>query len=324
MRSPKSLTRLGPLAELGLLLAVALACLVFQLRLPARLPSEADYEAVRAHLQAHARPGDAVLLSPWWAERARLYVPPGVPVYGYLGSDRDDLVAHPRVWVLSQPDLPRTDEEGFRTAFLPNRVPQGEPLRAGPLTLGLYGNGRHRPRPFIASEAHARARVYLESPEGNRRDCPFDGRVHRCSGPPHLYVAPEWHELLYQPRRCLWMHAPGGKDRLVAEFDGVPAGTALRLEGGIIWEQAWQKDPAFTTTHLGVDDAATGERLMEVALPPGLEGVQHAERALPPGPARTVKVWVQSDNSDRRQVCLDVFALGDAPGVSAATVKENR
>ena len=32
------------------------------------------------------------------------------------------------------------------------------------------------------------------------------------------------HEIYYEPRHCLWMHPPGGKDRLVAEFDDVPAG----------------------------------------------------------------------------------------------------
>jgi hypothetical protein len=137
-----------------------------------------------------------------------------------------------------------------------------------------------------------------------------------------LDVAPQWHEILYQPRHCLWMPPPGGRERVVAEFDGVPGGTSLRLEGGIIWEQAWRKDPRYSTTHLGVDDAASGERLLEVALPPGLEGVQHQERALPAGAPRTVKVWVQADNPDRRHVCLDVWALGAAVG--GPTAKENR
>ncbi|HEX8699767.1 MAG TPA: hypothetical protein VF815_13070, partial [Myxococcaceae bacterium] len=71
-----------------MLVVVALLCLLFYVRLPQRLPTEADYAAVKARIQAELRPGDAVLLFPWWAERARLYVPPEVPVYGYFGSDR--------------------------------------------------------------------------------------------------------------------------------------------------------------------------------------------------------------------------------------------
>ncbi len=324
MRSPKSLLSALPLLELGGLLAVAVACLVFQLRLPGRLPSDADYAAVRARLQAEARPGDAVLLFPWWTEKARLHLPSEPPVVGYLGSDRDDLSAHPRIWVLGQPDLPRTGEADFLAAFLPGRTRVGEPVRHGALTLTLYENGRHRPRQWVASGAWTRARVYLETPDGGRRACPFNGQVHRCPGPPHLYVGLEWHELFYQPRQCLWMHAPGGPERLVAEFDGVPGGTALRLEGGIIFEHAWQYGPHLSTANLGVDDGASGQRLLELALPPGLEGVHHAERKLPAGEPRTVKVWVQSEKAERRQVCLDVFALGDAVGAAGATAKENR
>ncbi|WP_163995211.1 hypothetical protein [Pyxidicoccus caerfyrddinensis] len=314
MRSPSFLRAL-PLVELGGLVLVALLCLVFHLRLPGHLPSEGDYRAVAERLKAEARPGDAVLLFPWWTEHARLFVPPDVPVYGYLGSDRDDLSAHPRIWVLGQPELPRSDEDGFLATFLPERRVVGTPVHEGPLSLALYENGRYRPRRFTASDAYAKARVYLEAQDGTRRDCPFDGQAHRCPGPNYLYVAPEWHELFYEPRRCLWMHAPGGPQRLVAEFDGIPGGVGLRLEGGIIWEQAHLKDARLTPAYLGVDDARSGVRLLEVVVPPGLEGVQKAEVRLPEGEPRTVKVWVQSDNADRRQVCLDVLAVEPAVGV---------
>ncbi|ADO74036.1 conserved uncharacterized protein [Stigmatella aurantiaca DW4/3-1] len=302
--------------ELGGLLLVALLCLVFQLRLPGRLPTEADHRAVREHLQAQLRPGDAVLLFPWWTERARLYLPPEVPVYGYWGSDRDDLRAHPRIWVLGQPELPRANEAGFREAFLPGRTVAGDTLQAGTLTLTPYTNGRYRPLRWSATQAFASARVYLESPDGPRQPCPFNGQAYRCPGPPYLYMAPEWHELLYEPRRCLWMHPPGGAGRLVAEFDGVPGGTGLRLEGGILTEFAVRKSPSLSTTLMGVDDAQSRERLLEIALPPGLVGVQRAERTLPPGEPRTVKVWTQATNAESRQVCLDVFALGPTAGGS--------
>ena len=313
MRSPSGLWRALPLLELGALVLAALACLVFQLTLPGRLATEQDYRSVAGWLSAEARPGDAVLLMPWWTEQARLYLPSTPPVYGYLGSDADDLDAHPRVWVLAQPGLPRTDVSGFEAAFLPGRTAQGPARQAGALELRLYTNGRYRPRRFVATEALARARVYLDTPGGPRVPCPFDGHVHRCPGPPHLYVAPEWHELRYEPRRCLWMHPPGGPQRLVAEFDGVPGGTELRLEGGIIFEYAHSRAPHLSITHLGVEDARQDEPLLSLALPPGLEGVQRASRVLPPGEARTVRVWVQADNAETRQVCLDLLALGERP-----------
>ena len=283
------------------------------MRLPGRLPTEEDYRTVAAWLRAEARPGDAVLLFPWWTEKARLYVPPELPVYGYLNSDSDDLSSHPRVWVLAQPRLPGSEVSRFQAAFLPRRTMVGTPRQAGTLELTLYENGRYRPRRFVASEAYATARVYLESPDGARRDCPFDGHVHRCPGPPHLYVAPEWHEIFYEPRHCLWMHPPGGAERLVAEFDGVPGGTELRLEGGIIFEHAFKHDPGLSVTHLGVEDATHHEPLMEISLPPGREGVQRASHELPPGGPRTVRVWTQADNPESRQVCLDLLALGAGP-----------
>jgi hypothetical protein len=294
------------------LILVALLCLLFYARLPGRFPSEADYRAVSERLRAEQQPGDAVLLFPWWTERARLYLPPEVPVYGYLGSDRDDLMAHPRIWVLGQPELPRADEAAFLESFLRGRTATGEPLRAGPLTLTLYANGRYRPHRFVATREYARARVYLEARDGTRRPCAFDGKAHRCPGPAHLYVAPEWHEILYEPRYCLWMHPPGGRERLVAEFDGVPGGMGLRLEAGLISEVTFSR-PHLSNVQVGVDDARGGGPLLDLVVPQGVPGVQRAERELPPGEPRTVKIWTQADSPDLRHLCLDVFALG-APG----------
>jgi hypothetical protein len=310
---PRPLLHSLPLIELGVMVLVALLCLLFYARLPGKFPTDEDYRAVSERLRGEMRPGDAVLLFPWWTERARRYLPPEVPMYGYFGSDRDELSAHPRIWVLGEPQLPRADESGFLKAFLPYRTPMGQPFHAGNLTLTLYSNGRYRPHLFVASEAFAKARVYLESSDGTRRPCPFDGRAHRCPGPPHLYVAPEWHEIYYEPRHCLWMHPPGGKDRLVAEFDNVPAGTSLRIEGGIIFEYTFGR-PLLSDIHMGVEDARSGEKLLDTVVKQGVPGVQEAERELPPGPPRTVKIWSQADNAEARQLCLDVFALGPAGG----------
>jgi hypothetical protein len=107
------------------------------------------------------------------------------------------------------------------------------------------------------------------------------------------------------------MHAPGGPRRLVAEFDDVPADTQWRLEAGIVGEFAFHHGPRLSTSHLGVEDAASGESLLTLSLPPGREGVLRVARALPPGRARTVKVWVQADNAETRQVCLDFLALAE-------------
>jgi hypothetical protein len=249
-----------------------------------------------------------MLLFPWWTERARLFLPDSLPVVGYLGSDADPLTAYSRVWVLSQPDLPGNDTAGFERAFLPKRSLLGAPRDLGHLRLTLYRNGRHRPLLFSATDAVASAQVYVEGPGGAREPCAFDGTAHRCPG--NLHVAVEWHEILFQPRHCLWLAPPGGNRRLVVEFPQVPAGALWALEGGIIWEHAFSRAPQYTAAHFGMEDAATGRPLTEIVLPPGLEGVQRAELAPPSNSAATVRLWSQSERADSRDVCVDFYAWG--------------
>lgn len=297
--------------ELAALAGVALWALAFQLRLPGRLPTEADWRAAGQAFESEARTGDVVLLFPWWTERARLFVPRGLPVVGYQGSDGDPLAGHPRIWVLAQAGLPRADVAGFERAFLPGRTRLGEERAFGPLRLALYRNGRHRRTLFSATGSFAQARVYLEQPGGERTSCPFDGKAHRCPGPGGVHVAPEWHEIGLQPRRCLWFHPPGGATRLVAELPAVPAGERLSLEGGLVWDRGYHRGPQYTVTRLGVDDAATGERLLELPIPAGLAGLQRAAvQGSASGPARALKLWSQSDSAELRDVCLELLSQG--------------
>lgn len=299
------------LFELGALVLAALFALAFHARLPGKQVDEADYRRVAEVLAQERAPGDVVLLFPWWTERARLFVPDGLPVVGYLVSDGDELVAHPRIWVLGQPRQPKADLAGFDKAFLPGRSALGATREFGNLQLTLYRNDRHRPVVFSAADAFASAHVYLERPDGGRVDCPFDGRAHRCPGPGNLYVAPEWHELKFVPRRCLWMHPPGGSTRLVAEFPQVPQGSRLRLEGGIIWEHAPRNDPSITTTTIAVEELGSNRRVVDLSIPPALEGIQRAEVPAA-GLASTagLRLSVASENPEARELCVDLFSLG--------------
>ncbi len=294
------------MAELVGLCAAGLFALGFHVTLPGRLTSDEDYRRVAEVLAAEAEPGDVVLLYPWWTDRARLFLPDGLPIVGYFGSDGDDLVRHPRVWVLAQPKLPKSDWNAFERAFGPNRTVLKGTRRFGNLALTLYRNGRHRPVLFWASDALAGARAYLESPNG-RADC-ASGPIHRC--PNGVRVASEWHEVRFQPRRCVYLKPPGGPARTVVEFPSVPAGSKLVLEAGIIWEWAAHRDSSLTPTHVGVDDA-TGRTLLRLTLPVGVEQLFRAETAeAPQGPLR---LWVQSHNADRREICADLYSLGGPP-----------
>jgi hypothetical protein len=298
------------LVELLVLLAAGLFALTFHARLPGKLVEESDYLRLSEILAAEKASGDVVLLVPWWTERARRFVPSAVPVVGYLGSDSDPLTPHPRIWVLSAPGLPGASPADFEKVFLPGRVRVGEPRRLGNLELALYRNDRHRQVLFSAAERYASARVYLEMADGNRLDCPFDGRQHQCPGG-RLRVSAEWHEMNFAPRHCLWLHPPGGNTKLVAEFPSVPRGTRLSLEGGIIWEYAHRRDPSLTVTRLGLEEADSHQPLAELSLPPGLEGLQQkavSTEALPS--TVNLKVWVESANPDSRETCVELYSLG--------------
>lgn len=308
--------RLISLGELAAIVVVAVAALLFHWSLPSRLPTEEQYRSVSAILGTEARPGDAVLLYPWWTERVRLFAPPSVSVVGYLGSDRDPLTSFSRIWVLAQPNLPRSDVNAFQRDFLPGRSRLGEPRAFGNLELALYRNELYRPAVFSSVSAVASARVYIETPGAARVECPYDGSAHRCPGSERLRVAAEWHELTFQPRYCLWMRPPGGTRRLVTEFRDLPVGERLVLEAGIVGEYATRTDPSLTTTRVGVADAATGNEILGVSIPRGIEGVRRAERSgssLPP--VVGAKLWIQSDNPTMRDTCVELTS-DRAPGGS--------
>ena len=260
------------------MLATALVCLAFQLRLPGTNVDDADYQALATVLETEARPGDVVLLWPWWTERARRFVPLHVPVVGYQGSDGDDLLEHPRIWVVRQPSLPGSNPGAFAKAFNADRVEEGPARSFGNLELQPYRNGRHRPVVFSAT---------------------------RSPG-----VAPEWHEVKFSPQRCVRLNPPGGPARASVEFANVPASTALRLEAGYTWDRGAFHSPGLSTTHVGVD--VGGQTALTLDLAPGREGLLVASG---PGTAAgaTLQLWAQADNHELRDICVKLFALGTTP-----------
>lgn len=285
------------LAEGVALLAVALGAIVFQLVVPTTHVAEADYRAVAAVLEQEAQVGDVVLLFPWWTERARLYLPQRLPIVGYLGSERDDLTHHPRVWVLGEPRLPRSDAGGFEAAFLPGRTPLGSERRFGNLSLRAYTNGRFRPLAFSAIASIEEASVSLEEPNKASRPCPWNGRAHQC--PNGKAVAVEWHEVHFRPLRCLRLDAPGGATRLVVELPPAPAADAVVVEAGYIGERA--ADPRGSVTDSQITLEVNGTPMI-LSIPAGVERLHHLEHPAIPAGAR-VRLSLQSDNAQGREIC---------------------
>jgi hypothetical protein len=284
---------------------VALLGLGFQLQLPRAFPSDADYRGVATALAGARSPGDVVLLHPWWTERARLFLPPDLPVVGYLGDTADDLLEHPRIWVLANERLPRTPDADFRRNFLPDRTPAGAPRQFGPLTLTPYRNGRARRVVLSAIDAFDRLQASVEGPagaaaqpcqaSGTRVQCPFDASVE---------VA--WHEVLYQPVRCLYVLPPSGGRTLALRLPDGPGADALLLEAGITWEHAWI--PGRAAVELRLESPAG---VLHLRVPGGHEGFIRGET-----PAAAAGPWTlrltTADPHDR-QLCLRLRALGGSP-----------
>lgn len=297
--------RLRTAAPALAMVLVALLGLGFQLQLPRAFPSDADYRAVAAAVGGARAPGDVVLLHPWWTERARLFLPPDLPVVAYLGHTADDLLEHPRIWVLANERLPRTPEADFRRNFLPDRTLVGTPQRFGPLTLTPYRNGRARRVGLSVVEAFDRLRISVEGPagaaaqpchrSGTRVQCPFDASVE---------VA--WHEVLYQPVRCLYVLPPSGGRTLSLTLPDGPAADALLLEAGISWEHAWFPDRAPVELRL---ESPAG--VLHLRVPAGHEGFVSGET-----PAAAAGPWtlrLTTANPHDRQLCLRLRALGGPP-----------
>jgi hypothetical protein len=304
LRSPEPQPSRLAAAEGAGFLVVALLALGFQAWLPRVLPTDMDERAVAAVLQTEAQPGDVVLLHPWWTDRARLFLAPELPIVGYLGDETDALLEHPRIWVLAEPELPRTPEAAFAAGFLPGRTRLGAERRFGPYALSLFRNGRSRRVRFSAEEGLKAASVAVDVPGAGQSDCVAEAAGFRC--PSGARVESSLHEVLYRPSRCLFIVPPGGKGAVEVTFEGVPPAAALRLEAAIIWEHAWKHGGNITPLHASLADADTGAPLAAVTVEPGQEGFIASEV---PGGARRLRLRVQSESAHERESCIKLRAL---------------
>lgn len=289
--------------EGSILVAVAVLALGFQLWLPTTHVAETDYQAVASVLASEQQPGDVVLLVPWWTERARIYLPDGLPVVGYIGSDSDALERHPRIWVLSEPHLPRAGIGAFEDVFLPQRTEVGSARKFGNLKLQLFTNGRYRPTVMEAADSLASAQVYLEGPDGQRQSCTWDGRGHRCGN--GKTVAKEWHDVHFAPYQCVRMDGPGGNAKQVVEFVSPGAGN-VTLQAGFPWEYGPRIDTPAPVT-LDIDGRAS-----QITLEPRNELMHRLEGGAVQAGSH-IRISVQSDKPNDRVVCVVLRVAGGAP-----------
>lgn len=298
--SPRPLARL----EATVFIAAALLSIVFYLRLPSTLPSDDDYTEATREIAQRALSGDAVLLDPHWAERARLFAT-GVPVLN-LGRHptREDLRGYGRLFVFSLPDLPRSDMPAT-FAFLESAHFRRleAPRRHGRIAVTLFENQRiERPSFDFTGEVGA-AKVFIRRRDGSEEICPRSGKRHPCPRAGWINVGEETKEIAFKPHRCLWAH-PAGAEPLVVEYSEVPLGRTLDVMGGIVGQIAFRHEQYKTTTLLvKVDDRVVAE----LDFPPGEPGERHRSidtSAMARGPHK-VQFEVSAPDPSMRHFCFD-------------------
>jgi hypothetical protein len=212
-----------------LLLLLGGGGLAFQLLLPSLLPSALDWEAVGALLDRDARPGDAVMVSPAWAERIRSVAPRRLRVLARSGGAPAELQGVRRVWLVS---LPRAPGFTFRPEIelLAQATAPDPPLAVGGLSLTRL-ELTHPELPLASlREALGAASVTLGGLACTGGGGLFECRTNRGQASLERGTV----EVNGLPRSCLLVRTAGEAARLAATFPEVPVGRVIRGNAGLV------------------------------------------------------------------------------------------
>ncbi|ACL66375.1 conserved hypothetical protein [Anaeromyxobacter dehalogenans 2CP-1] len=204
------------------LVAAGAGGILWQARLPGRLPSALDWAALSALLERDARPGDAVAVAPAWAERARLAAPARVPVLAQARFDRAELTGVRRVWLVALPGAPgRASWLDAELDLIARAARPAERMALGRLEVQRFELAGPRVPLAFLPDLLARAEV-----RRGDQPCPAgaDGAP-ACPGEPGPSVRRSVRQVEALPRPCL-VAAPADAP-LVISFPSVPLGSAL-------------------------------------------------------------------------------------------------
>ena len=271
--------------------AAGLYGLWFQATLPGRLPSETDWKAAAGVIAREARPGDAVVLAPTWAERAREILPERIPARPELPlpvlalpslGPEEDLRGIRRVWLLSLPGAP--GGTGPAALQLTARAGTVEgPMRLGQLELTRFD----LKVPFLPLWTLP-DRLASASVEA-------DGAT----------VVAETREVRFLPRNCVVARWPGpGLEPVVIRLKAIPLGVGLTGRAALVGDS-----PAggSATVRVQADGIEVARAEATPGRPDGESLAVDASR-LPPG-VHQLAVEIVPSGPLPRGVCVDLVAL---------------
>jgi len=209
----------------------------FQAALPSLLPSRLDWRATTALLERDVRRGDALVVSPAWAERVRMIAPRGLRVLASsrpasdaapFGAAATELEGVRRVWLVSLSGAP-----GFSWApeleLLARSAAPEPPLRVGELQITRFELS-HPDLPLATlGDAFAGARVELGG-----APCAADGPRFRCAASrSEVEVESAVVDVQGVPRPCLLVKVAGEAAPIRITFPAVRVGRSLRGNAGL-------------------------------------------------------------------------------------------
>ncbi|MFO0726557.1 MAG: hypothetical protein U1E65_22415 [Myxococcota bacterium] len=199
---------------------------VFWLRHDGGPPAEVFPEAA-AVIRKGYQPGDLILMTPFYATRAREQLGDLNPV-APRNPVAEDFRAYRRVWVFGLFGEGRKLRPGFLGAGL-SLEEEAEPVPG--ITVDRYRVSLPWEVRYDFAQHLKEASVTHEYPDGKREPCATWTDKNGQGGPfgrwacPHdaewFYVAPEWHYMGDHQRLCVWAHPPS-QGRLVVRFPNVP------------------------------------------------------------------------------------------------------
>lgn len=276
--------------------AAAAASVLSRAALADRLPSPRDWDAVRTVLERDARPGDAVLVEPAWAERARAVLPPAAPVLLLDSLEGEDLLGVRRVWVLALASAPLASREREAALLLRGSL-AGPPVRTGALELSRVDlTYAAVPLAFLPDHL-SRASVSLGDVP-----CPASNGAFRCPGAAPVTVAREVREIGGAPRPCIAVSAPRGLPApLVLAFPAAVVGRVIRGRAGSLLAPALPA-PLRVSVRISDEEVGTEELSGGGFLPFRADSVRFA------GFSRPVSLALTTPGVPAR-FCLDAATL---------------
>jgi hypothetical protein len=228
LRRPGS-NRLAAALFILALLLLGSGSLAFQLALPRILPSALDWEAAGALLERDARPGDAVAVAPFWAERARTEAPLRMPVLAQRRLTSSDLEGVRRIWLLSLPRAP-----GFTWQAELDLVPLASAAEP-PQALGRLEVTRYELSHPAMPLARLGERLGEASVRMGDRACASGRDGFRCTaGEAQASVEGAVVEVDGLPRSCMVARASGDAAPITIAFPAMALGRELRGNAGLL------------------------------------------------------------------------------------------